>query len=257
MGTMIAGAIGGLPIITVIVRSTVNITNNAKTKWSNFYHGVLIIVFLLLLGPIIQKVPLASLAAILVYIGFRLASPSVFRKIYDMGMEQLIFMVTTLIITLYSDLLWGILGGSLFALLVHILLARLPIGTFFKSAFNTDSNVFTKKEGSYELQIKGIANFLTIPKVNKLTSMVPAGADVNIDLSETRLVGMTFMDKIIEFLHAQEDSGGKVVISGLNHHVSSSTHNRALKIDLRPLEPKLSPQADSPEEYCRRKQLLL
>ena len=242
MGTMIAGAIGGLPIITVIVRSSVNVTNNAKTKWSNFYHGVLLIIFLFLLAPVIQKVPLASLAAILVYIGFRLASPAVFKKVYEMGMEQLIFMVVTLIITLYSDLLWGILGGTLFTLLVHILLARLPIRSFFAQALNAESNVFAQQKGSYDLQIRGVANFLSIPKVNELTSMVSAGADVNIDLSRTRLVGMTFLEKIIDFLREQEDTGGNVVISGLDNHVSSSTHNRALKIYLHPITPKLSPR---------------
>ncbi len=242
MGTMMAGAIGGLPIITVIVRSTVNVTNNAKTRWSNFYHGILLIIFLFLLAPIIQKIPLAALAAILVYIGFRLASPSVFKKIYEMGMEQLLFMVITFVITLYSDLLWGIIGGTIFTLLVHILLARLPVGTFFKMAVNTESNVYQNREGKYELRIKGIANFLTIPKVNKLTSLIPAGADVNINLADTRLVGMTFMDKIVEFLRFQEDSGGKVVITGLEHHVSSSTHNRALKIFLKPVDQKLSPR---------------
>ncbi|MFT4663788.1 MAG: MFS superfamily sulfate permease-like transporter [Polaribacter sp.] len=242
LGTMVSGAIGGLPIITVIVRSTVNITNNAKTKWSNFYHGILLIIFLVLLAPVIQKVPLAALAAILVYIGFRLASPKVFKKIYEMGMEQLIFMVTTLVITLYTDLLWGILGGMLFTLFVHILLARLPIGMFFKMAFDEESNLFPHKDGSFELQIKGVANFLTIPKVNKLLEMVPPGADVLIDLSKTRLVGMTFMEKIVEFLRSQEDSGGKVTINGLEQHVSSSNHNRALKISLNPITHKLSPR---------------
>ena len=84
----------------------------------------------------IQKIPLAALAAILVYIGFRLASPSVFKKIYNMGLEQLIFMVVTIAITLYSDLLWGILGGSLFTLLVHVLLSRMPVGEFFKEVYS-------------------------------------------------------------------------------------------------------------------------
>ena len=105
LATAISGAIGGLPIITVIVRSTVNVNNNAKTKWSNFYHGILIIIFLFLLAPVIQKIPLAALAAILVYIGFRLASPSVFKKIYDTGLEQLVFMVVTIGITLYLSLI--------------------------------------------------------------------------------------------------------------------------------------------------------
>jgi len=242
LGTMVSGAIGGLPIITVIVRSTVNVTNNAKTKWSNFYHGILLIIFLVLLAPVIQQIPLAALAAILVYIGFKLAAPKVFKKIYGMGMEQLIFMVTTLVITLYTDLLWGILGGTVFALFIHVLLARLPIGTFFKMAFDKASNLYPHKDGSFQLEVRGVANFLTIPKVDKLLAMVPPGANVQIDLSKTRLVGMTFMEKMVDFLRHQEDSGGQVKINGLDQHVSLSPHNRALKISLHPVAHNLSPR---------------
>ncbi|MGK0388838.1 MAG: MFS superfamily sulfate permease-like transporter [Maribacter sp.] len=242
LATAISGAIGGLPIITVIVRSTVNVNNNAKTKWSNFYHGILIIIFLFLLAPFIQKIPLAALAAILVYIGFRLASPSVFKKIYDMGVEQLIFMVVTIGITLYSDLLWGILGGSLFTLLVHILLSRMPVGEFFKKTFSNNTNVSITKEGNYNLNVEGIASFITIPRIDKLTKTIPAGTNVTIDLSKTRLVGMTFMEYLVDYLKMHEDTGGSITITGLNSHVSSSPHNRALKISLNSFVTKLSPR---------------
>ena len=67
LSTMISGALGGLPIITVIVRTTVNIQNNAKTKWSNFFHGIFLLAFVLILAPVLQKIPLAALAAILIY----------------------------------------------------------------------------------------------------------------------------------------------------------------------------------------------
>lgn len=242
LATAISGAIGGLPIITVIVRSTVNVNNNAKTKWSNFYHGILLVVFLFILAPLIQKIPLAALASILVYIGFRLASPSVFKKIYEMGLEQLIFMVVTIGITLYSDLLWGIIGGSLFTLLVHILLSRMPVGEFFKESFSDKTNVFFTKEGNYNLKIEGIASFLTIPLIGKLTHNIPPGSNVNIDLSNTRLVGTTFMDYLMDYLNRHKDTGGNVVITGLDSHVSSSTHSRALKICLNSFVPKLSPR---------------
>lgn len=242
LATAISGAIGGLPIITVIVRSTVNVNNNAKTKWSNFYHGILIIIFLFLLAPVIQKIPLAALASILVYIGFRLASPSVFKKIYATGLEQLIFMVVTIAITLYSDLLWGILGGSLFTLLVHILLSRMPVGEFFKETFSNNTNVLITKDGSYKLDIEGIASFLTIPSIGKLTDNIPAGANVIIDLSKARLVGMTFMEYLDDYLKQHNDTGGNVVISGLDSHVSSVRHDNALKISMNNSAPKLSPR---------------
>jgi MFS superfamily sulfate permease-like transporter len=242
LGTMLAGAIGGLPIITVIVRSTVNITNNAKTKWSNFYHGIFIILFLFLLAPVIQKVPLAGLAAILVYIGYRLAAPSVFKKIYSMGLEQLIFMVVTIIITLYTDLLWGIICGTIFTLFVQVLLARLPVGTFFKMALGKESTINEGIHNKYDIRIKGIANFLSIPKIFKLAKKVPPGADVQFNLSEARLVGMTFLEQVIDFIQDQRMTGGKAEIIGMENHISSSTHNRALKIQLSPIQRSLSPR---------------
>jgi len=242
LATAVSGAIGGLPIITVIVRSTVNVNNNAKTKWSNFYHGLLIIMFLFILAPVIQKIPLAALASILVYIGFKLASPAVFKKIYAMGIEQLIFMVVTIIITLYSDLLIGILAGTLFTLLVHILLSRMSFGNFVKAIFSNKTKQLYAKDGAYILEVNGIANFLKIPMMSKLTNSISPGANVTIDLSKTILVGMTFMEYLIDFLKIHKSTGGEVTIKGLDAHVSSSNHNRALKISLNSLAAKLSPR---------------
>ncbi len=242
LATVVAGAIGGLPIINVIMRSTVNVHNNAKTKWSNFYHGLLLIVFVILLAPVIQQVPLAALAAILVYIGFKLAAPGVFVKAYEMGLEQLVFLVATTVITLYSDLLVGILGGTAFTLLVHLLLVRAPVGAFFRMTFRSGSNVYVKKDGSYDLIIRGIANFLFIPQLNKLIAEIPEGVRVRVDLSESRLVDLTFMENIIDFLRYQENNGGEVTIEGLENHVSSSMHNRALKILVEPPPQQLSPR---------------
>lgn len=242
LATAVSGAIGGLPIITVIVRSSVNVSNNAKTKWSNFYHGALILLFVFLLAPIIQKIPMAALASILVYIGFRLASPSTFRKIYDMGIEQLIFMVVTIVITLYSDLLWGIIGGTLFTLLVHILLSRMPIGLFFKESFFSRTQLTQTNDSDYILQVEGIASFLKIPLIVKLTNNMVSGKVVNIDLSRTRLVGMTFMEHLMDFIKMYESTGGQVEITGLDSHVSSSINKRALKISLSNGDLKLSPR---------------
>ena len=75
LSTSIAGMLGGLPIITVIVRSTVNIHTHGKTKWANFYHGLIILVMVVALAPVMRIIPRAALAAILIYTGFKLASP--------------------------------------------------------------------------------------------------------------------------------------------------------------------------------------
>jgi len=240
LSTIVAGLIGGLPIIAVIIRSTVNIHNGAKTKWSNMYQGLLLLLFIVVLSPIMRQVPLCAFAILLVYTGFKLASPAVFKQVYNQGTEQLVFFVVTMILTLYTNLLIGLLGGLLLAMVMHMLLAKVSIPQFFKMIYQSGSSLVTKSDGSYELKIKGIANFLGILKIDKLVAQIPSGADVNIDLSETKLVGITYMDYLVDYLKTQKDSGGKVIIQGLDSHVSSSSYNKALKISLDNSAAKLS-----------------
>lgn len=240
LSTMVAGMIGGLPIIAVIIRSTVNIHNGAKTKWSNMYQGLLLLIFIVVLSPIMRQVPLCAFAILLVYTGFKLASPSVFKQIYNQGIEQLIFFVATMVLTLYTNLLIGLIGGLFLAMISHILLAKVSVSQFFKMIYRSGSNFIEKPDGSYDIKIKGIANFLGILKIDKMVAQIPSGANVNIDLSETRLVGITYMDYIVDYLKMQKNTGGEVIIKGLESHVSSSTYNRALKIALNNQVVKLS-----------------
>jgi len=229
ISTMISGLIGGLPIISVIIRSTVNTQNGAKTKWSNMYQGLLLLLFIVVLSPVMRQVPLCAFAILLVHTGFKLASPAVFKQVYNQGIEQLVFFIATMVITLYSNLLIGLLGGSILVLVTHILLARIPIAQFFKLVYSSRTRLIPLSERNYILKVRGIANFLGIIKVDKLVAQIPTNADVNIDLSETRLVDMSYMDYLVEFLNKQRESGGKVNISGLDAHISSSTYNKALK----------------------------
>ena len=234
LSTMVSGALGGLPIITVIVRSTVNVQNNAKTKWSNLYHGIFLLVFILILAPVLQNVPLAALAAILVYTGLKLASPKVFYQAYDQGVEQLLFMVSTLMITLFTNLLYGIIGGILVTLTLHILLAKVGFFPFFRMIFNSGSKIYTREDGSYDVKIRGIANFLSVLSINKLLDKIPTGNVVRLDMSKTRLVDLSLIENLIEYKRIQDSSGGDVTIAGLDHHWASSSHNRALKLIVGP-----------------------
>ena len=242
LSTMAAGFVGGLPIIAVIIRSTVNIHNGAKTKWSNLYQGLFLLILIVVLSPVMKQVPLCAFAILLVYTGFKLASPAVFKQVYNQGPEQLIFFVFTMILTLYTNLLIGLMGGLLLVMASHMLLAKEPLSRFFKMIYSSGSGVMLNQDNSYDLKIKGIANFLGILKVDKLVKKIPPGVNVNIDLSETRLVGMTFMEYLVDYLRMQKETGGNVVIKGLDSHVSYSTHNRALKISLNNAAPKLSPR---------------
>ena len=230
ISTMVSGALGGLPITSVIVRSTVNVNNNAKTKWSNLYHGIFLILFVLILAPVLRSVPLAALAAILVHTGFKLASPLVFKHAYDQGVEQLFFLSSTLIITLFSNLLYGIMGGILITLVTHILLARVGFLPFFKMIYRSGSKVDRLENGSYDVKLKGISNFLYALQLEKLLQEIPIGSVVRIDMSQTRLVDLSIMENVIDFKRIQDNNGGDVKLIGLDNHVASTSHNRALKI---------------------------
>ena len=240
LSTMVSGALGGLPIITVIVRSTVNVQNNAKTRWSNFFHGILLLLFVFLLAPVLQSIPLAALAAILLYTGFKLASPKVFYHAYNQGVEQLLFMVSTLVITLLTNLLYGILGGILITLVLHMLLAKVGILSFFNMTFKSGSKAFKRDDGSYDVKMKGIANFLSVLHLNKLLDTVPIGSIVRIDMAKTRLVDLSVMENIIEYKRIGESHGGNVTITGLDQHWASSSHNRALKIIVGPRRRRIT-----------------
>ena len=229
ISTMVSGALGGLPITSVIVRSTVNVNNNAKTKWSNLYHGIFLILFVLILAPVLRSVPLAALAAILVHTGFKLASPHVFKHAYDQGVEQLFFLSSTLIITLFTDLLYGIMGGILITLVSHMLLARVGFLSFFKMIYRSGSKVHRLENGTYDVKLQGVTNFLYALKLDKLLQDIPMGSIVRIDLLQTRLVDLSIMENLIDFKRVQDNSGGDVKLIGLENHVASTSHNRALK----------------------------
>ena len=242
LSTMISGFVGGLPILSVIVRSTVNVHNNAKTKWSNFYHGLFIALFVLLGLPLIQMFPVAALAAVLVFTGVKLASPRVFKEVYKQGLEQFIFMLATIIITLYKGPLAGIFGGIAITLVAHLLISRVSIPQFIQMVYKSGTNLKEHHDGTYTLRVKGVANFLTLLRLITTLEKVPAGADLKIDLAKTRLIDLTFQEKLMEFRGSHRLTGGKVQIVGLNQHVASSNHRLALKTHILPNFQKTSPR---------------
>ncbi len=242
LSSIVSGFIGGLPVITVIVRSTVNVHNNAKTKWANFYHGLFIAIFLLFLTPVIQMFPKAALAAVLVITGIKLASPRVFKEVYNQGLEQLIFLISTVIITLYKDPLQGLLGGMAITLIAHLLISRVSVTQFFQMILNSGTTLKENHDGTYVLRVKGIANFLSMLRLAGLLEKVPPGASLKVDLSKTRLVDLTFQEKLIDFGRVHRLTGGKFQIVGLTQHIASSNHKLALKSLILPNYQKTSPR---------------
>ena len=219
--SMVSGALGGLPIITVIIRSTVNVTNGGKTRWANFWHGVLILLIVVALTPVIELVPLAALAAILIFIGFKLASPQTFRRAFELGKEQLFILLATLVTVLFSDLLKGIAVGVAVTFVVHLYRARQNPLHFLGQTYSTGTTLEQDASGTYLLNVRGVANFLSILGLDKRLSSIPKGKDVVINLAQSKLIDVTVMETIRDFQRLHENTSGTVKIFGLENHASS------------------------------------
>lgn len=234
LSTMTVGLLGGLPIIAVIIRSTVNIHNGAQTKWSNLYQGLLLLIFVVALSPVMKAVPLCAFGILLVYTGFKLASPKVFKEMKSYGREQLIFFVSTMVLTLYTNLLMGLFGGLALVLIAHFIIAKTSIRKFAGMILKNKSSITQQGEGQYLLKLNGIVNFLCILRLNELLDEVEVGSEVTVDASDARLIGLTVLEHLYDFQTVHQGAGGTMHIIGLDAHHSSCDHRFAIKTKLSP-----------------------
>ncbi|MBX2843928.1 MAG: hypothetical protein KTR26_19305, partial [Flammeovirgaceae bacterium] len=230
LSTILSALIGGLPITTVIVRSSVNVQNGAKTKWSNFFHSIILLVMVVFLTPVLKELPLAALAAILVFTGFKLASPKVFKETYQKGPEQLIIFSVTLVMALVLGILWGVFLGVITTLVVHFVNAKLDISLFSKYTYNPTIKVMKEKRGKYFINIKGIANFVSILKLKSMLEDIPPKNDIVIGFSHALLVDFTLLEFIYDYAEKWKQNGRNFDIIGLSLHYRTSEHPMSLHL---------------------------
>lgn len=177
IGNLVSGLIGGLPITQVIVRSSANINAGGKSKIATVFHGVLLLVAVMFLVNLLNTIPLAVLAAVLVLIGYKLASFDVIKKMYHSGWDQFIPFVSTIMGVLLTDLLKGIAIG--FAVAVFFILKRNYKNNFDKKELN-DEIIITLSEEITFLNKGGIQYTLqSIPENSKV--VIDGSRCMNID----------------------------------------------------------------------------
>jgi MFS superfamily sulfate permease-like transporter len=217
----LAAAIGGLPMISEIVRSKANIDNGARTRFADMWHGIFLLAFVAFVPGLIHQIPLAALAAMLVYTGFRLAHPREFLHVYHIGKEQLFTFVCTLIGVLATDLLIGILIGITTKFIVH-LINGVPVRSLFKPYLDIEET----GEHSYLVRAYGSAVFSNwIPFKRQIEDIgLVQRNNLNIDFSETKLVDSSVMEKLQQLQRDFEQEGLSLTISGLDLHRGLSEH---------------------------------
>ncbi len=218
IGNTLSAFIGGLPMISEIVRSKANIDNGAKTRFANFYHGMFLLICVALIPHMINHVPLAALGALLVFTGYRLASPQEFMHVYHLGKDQFIIFLSTIIGVLETDLLKGIAIGIGVRIVIHIFYG-VPIRSFFK----LNAEVVHENSQAATIHVRDSAIFCTwIPLRKLISQLFEEGKQVTLDLSDTRLVDHTVMSRFEEWEKKFSGKDLEFSIQGMDKHIPMS-----------------------------------
>jgi len=188
VGNIISGLIGGLPLTSVIVRTSAGINAGAKTKMSAIMHGVFLLLCVAFIPGLLNHIPYASLAAILIYTGYKLAKISIFKEFYRKGWNQFLPFVITILAILFTDLLVGILVGC-------------AMGLFFLLRSNFKSAVLVvNDENKFLFRLRKDVSFLNKPIIKSKLEQVPEDSYVLIDAARADFIDRDVVEVIEDFM---------------------------------------------------------
>jgi MFS superfamily sulfate permease-like transporter len=189
VGNIVSGLIGGLPLTSVVVRSSANIAAGAKSKMSTIFHGTMLLLCVMLIPGILNKIPLSALAAVLIFTGYKLAKVALFKEFFRKGWDQFIPFVVTIAAILLTDLLVGIMIGIAVALFFLI-------RSNFRSAV-----VIVNDNDKYLIRFRKDVSFLNKPIVKRKLESIPSKAYVLIDTTRADFIDKDVLEEINNFLH--------------------------------------------------------
>jgi len=224
IGNAVSGVLGGLPMISEVARSSANVSYGAKTRWANFFHGLFLLLAILFAVPVIEMIPNVSLSAMLVFVGFRLAHPSQFVHAYKIGKEQLAIFATTVLVTLSTDLLVGVVSGVFLKLVIHV-----ANGVTIKDLFFCSLKV-DHVNGRYQVNVKSDMVFTNLLSFKRKVAEIPEGKKMILDLSEVKLIDHSSLMMIKALAENYSHSGGVLEITGLDKHKGLSDHDESTKL---------------------------
>ncbi|ELR70053.1 Sulfate transporter [Fulvivirga imtechensis AK7] len=207
LGNVISGLIGGLPITQVIVRSSTNITFGGKTKLSAITHGFFLLISAIAIPNILNMIPLATLACILFVVGYKLAKPTLFKSMYQLGLSQFIPFVATVVGIVFTDLLTGIGIGMAFAIF-YILRGHYQNPYVFHASNTNGREMRT-------IALAEEVSFLNKGSLLQTLNHLPGGADVVIDAKRTKIIDHDVIEVIRDFIVNAKNKDIRVRIEGI------------------------------------------
>lgn len=193
IGNILSGLVGGLPMTSVIVRTTANINAGAKTKLSAIAHGVFLLLTVITIPFLLNKIPMACLAAILIMIGLRLASPKVFKHMYHTGKHQFIPFIVTVVAVVLTDLLKGV-GIGLAVSIFFILRGNMKLAYYFKKKEHHEGETI-------HIDLAQEVSFLNKAAIKQTLAHLPANSKVIIDAANTVYIDYDVLELIRDFLN--------------------------------------------------------
>ncbi|HTD93673.1 MAG TPA: SulP family inorganic anion transporter, partial [Chitinophagaceae bacterium] len=188
LGNVVSGLFGGLPVTSVIVRTSANVNAGAKTKVSTILHGSLLLLSVAFIPVLLNLIPNAALAAILIFTGYKLAKPSLFKAFYKKGWDQFLPFIFTIVAILLTDLLKGVLIG-------------LGVGLFFVIRSNFKTAVFVVNDANkYLFRLRKDVSFLNKPIIRNGLEKVPPDSYVLIDASRADFIDKDIVETIEDFM---------------------------------------------------------
>ncbi|MFC2110527.1 SulP family inorganic anion transporter [Bacteroidota bacterium] len=230
IASAISGFLGGLNVVTVIARSSVNVNNGASNRSANFFHALFLLIFVLLFQNQLRMIPLPALAAILVFTGYKLAAPRNIAKIIKIGKEQLIIFLTTLLVTIFTNLITGIISGIVITFIIHILLNK-SILFFTRNVLKPNVLMFKEadEKENYYVSVVNFCSFLNYSKLKSKLDQIPESQDVIVDFSRCSFVDHTVMENLNNYIQSFSTKGGHFEVIGLDLHGAHSGHPFALR----------------------------
>ncbi|MBF8744581.1 SulP family inorganic anion transporter [Pseudomonas monteilii] len=202
IGNMLCGVLGALPMTGVIVRSSANVQAGAQTRASAILHGLWLLAFVVVLSSVLQQIPVASLAGVLVYTGIKLVDFKAFRGLGRYGRMPMFTYAATALAIVFTDLLTGVLLGFALTLL------KLA----FKAARLKINLVSLAQPGHMELRLSGAATFLKVPALTKALEAVPAGTHLHVPLANLRYMDHSVLELLEDWARAQRQLGARLII---------------------------------------------
>ena len=201
LGNIISGLLGGLPVTQVIVRSSANINSGGQSKLSTIFHGVLLLLSVIIIPQVLNLIPYASLAAILVMVGYKLSNVGLYKQMYKLGIAQFLPFLTTIVVVMFTDLLKGMFAG----LFVAVFFIIKNSSGYFKNKKNLKSSIRISKdrlEADKEVVTLTLAEnvtFLNKGQVKQVLNTISENQDVVIDGTQNTYVDYDVLEVIQEF----------------------------------------------------------